>query len=145
MNRLTKFEKNPNSKFPYKLKDDSLCTELDGIHTLGLIEDLLDQYNVKDLEELDKLLTIATSYEEISKQIGCPLEVVVKALLNGVYESYTDYGDNNSIKIRHREVRGIGEYGLIVINTMCSYAECDETFEYKDYKKTWWLKEDREE
>jgi hypothetical protein len=66
-NRLTKFEKNPNSKFPYKLKDESLCTELDCIHKLGLIEDLMEKYNVEGLEELDKLLTMATSYEELSK------------------------------------------------------------------------------
>jgi hypothetical protein len=101
------------------------------------IEDYYGRHYGEEITKLGKL-------EDLEEQLGCPLDVVFKALLNGVYESYTDYGDNNSIKIRHREVRGIGEYGLIVINLLCSYAECDETFEYKDYKKTWWLKETKE-
>jgi hypothetical protein len=84
-------------------------------------------------------------YKQLEEQLGCPLEVAVNALLNGVYESYIDYGDNNSIKIRHRKVRGIEIYGLSVINTLCCYPECDETFEYKDYKKTWFLKKDKSE
>ena len=84
-------------------------------------------------------------YKQLEEQLGCPLDVAVKALFNGVYESYIDYGDNNIVKTRHREVRGIGENGLIVINLLCHYAECDETFVYKDYKKTWWLKEDKSE
>ena len=84
-------------------------------------------------------------YKQLEEELGCPLEVVVKALLNGVYESYIDYGDNNSIKIRHREVRGIGRDGLNVINPLCGYPECDDWFEYKDYKKTWFLKKDKSE
>jgi hypothetical protein len=83
--------------------------------------------------------------EDLEEQIGCPLDVAVKALLNGVYESYTDYGDNNSIKIRHRKVRGIERDGLSVINTICGSPECDDWFEYKDYKKTWFLKKDKSE
>jgi hypothetical protein len=86
--------------------------------------------------------------DEIQKafenETGCQLYVMINALINGVYESYTDFSDKTT-KTRHREVRGIGENGLIVINLLCHYAECDETFEYKDYKKTWWLKEDRSE
>jgi hypothetical protein len=90
------------------------------------------------IEKLGKL-------EDLEEQLGCPLEVVFKALLNGIYESYIDYGDNNAVKIRHRKVRGIEIYGLSVINTICGYPECDETFEYKDYKKTWFLKNDKSE
>lgn len=97
-----------------------------------------------------KIVEMKIKYDEIIKksfeaQTGCQLYVMIYALLNGVYESYIDYGDNNTVKTRHREVRGIGENGLIVINLLCHYAECDETFEYKDYKKTWWLKEDKSE
>jgi len=133
--RITKFEKTPNSMFPYKLKDDSLCTELDSIHKLGLIEDLLDQYNVKDLEELDKLLTMATSYEELSKQIGCPLDVYWK--LHTQAHIYDIFGTplrvlgvmTDTVAVRPEIVKGSGH---------CF-------FYLKDYKKTWWLKETKEE
>jgi hypothetical protein len=128
MNRLTEKNDRPYSTDIYDIK--------------------INEYDYKNYSTgtsigacLDKLGKL----EDLEEQLGCPLEVAVKALFNGVYESYIDYGDNNSIKIRHREVRGIGEYGLIVINLLCSYAECDETFIYKDYKKTWWLKEDKSE
>ena len=87
--------------------------------------------------------------DEIKKafenQTGCQLYVMIYALLNGVYESYIDFSDDNKVKMRHRKVRGIEVYGLSVINTLCGYPECDELFEYKDYKKTWWLKEDKSE
>lgn len=145
MNRLTKFEKNPNSKFPYKLKDESLCTELDSIHKLGLIEDLMEKYRIKDVEMLEKIIIRHDEYSNNEESFGCPFDVVFKALFNGIYESYIDYGDNNSIKIRHREVRGIGRDGLNVINPLCGYPECDDWFEYKDYKKTWFLKKDKSE
>jgi hypothetical protein len=97
-----------------------------------------------------KIVEMKIKYDEIIKktfeaQTGCQLYVMIQALLNGVYESYIDFGDNNTVKTRHRKVRGIEQYGLSVINTICGSPECDEFFEYKDYKKTWWLKEDRSE
>jgi hypothetical protein len=101
------------------------------------IEDYYGRHYGNEITKLGEL-------EDLEEQLGCPLDVAVKALLNGIYESYTDFSDNTT-KTRHRDVRGVGEYGLIVINILCHYAECDETFEYKDYKKTWWLKEDKSE
>jgi hypothetical protein len=138
-NRITKFEKTPNSKFPYKLKDDSLCTELDGIHKLGLIEDLMEKYNVKDLEELDKLLTMATSYEELSKQLGCPFEVVFKLINQNelYYQLYDELQHWTSVKVDLRKKvfwyckqRG-GHYA------------CSQPLSY--YGKTFWLKKDKSE
>ena len=124
--RLTKFEKTPNSMFPYKLKDDSLCTELDGIHKLGLIEDLLDQYNVKDSEELDKLLTMATSYEELSKQIGCPLDVRCKVVCGS-----TIYGiDGREYNVNYIEKDGF---------------YCTRYFKWKDYGTKWFLENPRKD
>jgi len=148
MERLTKFEKSPNSMFPYKLKDESLCTELDSIHTLGLIEDfmekyginsikeledLLDQYNIKDLEELDKLLTMATSCEELSKQIGCPLDVFIKLVkqekinFNGTMTGYYVF------------------YNLLHKRLEIRNEETMDLFPLTDYKKKFWLKEDKSE
>ncbi len=52
MSRITKFEPSPNSKFPYKLKDDCLATELDCIHKLGGLEDLEEEMGIIPLETI---------------------------------------------------------------------------------------------
>ena len=56
MNRLTKYEPNDESMFPYKLKDEELSTELDSIHTLGLLEDIEEKHSVLSLNDLDNRL-----------------------------------------------------------------------------------------
>jgi hypothetical protein len=138
MDRLTKFEKNPNSKFPYKLKDESLCTELDSIHTLGLIEDLMEKYNVEGLEELDKLLTMATSCEELSKQLGCPLNVYMQIEMDRVDGLYDEKG--NFWKFDYMTYRHFRCY-----RKNDKDEEIDKTFDVNGYKKTWWLKKDLSE
>ena len=112
------------------------------ITKLGKIEDLLDEYNVKDLEELDKLLTMATSYEELSKQIGCPLEVLYNAQINGFFDKkegkinfYNPVKDFIVIDFR------LGKLQVALSMNFCNVI----TFYLKDYKKTWWLKEDKSE
>lgn len=57
MNRLTKYEPRTNSMFPYVLKDDELRTELDSIHTLGLLEDIEEKHSVLSLDDLDNRLS----------------------------------------------------------------------------------------
>jgi hypothetical protein len=103
------------------------------ITKLGKIEDLLDQYNVKDLEELDKLLTMATSYEELSKQVGCPLDVFIKLVkqvkinFNGTMTGYFVF------------------YNLFHKRFEIRNEETMDLFPLADYKKKFWLKEDKSE
>lgn len=52
MSRLTRCEPKEHSMFPYQLKDDEISTKLDSIHKLGQIEDILEEYNIKDLTDL---------------------------------------------------------------------------------------------
>ena len=47
MNRLTKYEPNDESMFPYVLKDDELRTELDSIHKLGQLEDIEEELGME--------------------------------------------------------------------------------------------------
>lgn len=94
------------------------------------LEDLLESYNVKDLNELDKLLEMATTYEELSKQLGCPLEVREKALQQGyIYNGFT--------KLLYICCR-YDENGCYLTNSCNKYY-------LKEYKITWWLKEDKSE
>ena len=52
MSRLTRYETEEHSMFPYKLKNDEISTKLDSIHKLGQIEDILEEYGIKDLTDL---------------------------------------------------------------------------------------------
>lgn len=73
--------------------------------------------------------------EDLEEQFGCPLDVVFKALTNGVY-----YGDNANwmrwVAV-DLHINLEGEYVL--------YFSYEESFLTNDYKKTWWLKEDKSE
>lgn len=44
--RLTKYEPNENSMFPYKLKDEELTTKLDSVHKLGQLEDIEEKLGI---------------------------------------------------------------------------------------------------
>ena len=93
-------------------------------------------------DDYDNLLDDATNiakqlikYKQLEEEIGCPLDVVFKALSNGIY-----YGDNANWMMwvavdLHLNLKG--EYVL--------YFSEEEKFLTKDYKKTWWLREDRSE
>lgn len=78
--------------------------------------------------------------EDIEQELGCPLDVVFRALKDGIYIE-----DNTFNTFEKYNVRGIELIGLSVINKICNYGECDFTCYYDEYKKKWWLKEDKSE
>ena len=74
-------------------------------------------------------------YKDLEKQIGCPLKVLFKALTNGIY---CEDVNNNIYYISvdlHINLDGVW---LLFFND----AEWVLT---KNYKKTWWLREDGSE
>ena len=97
------------------------------------LEDLLESYNVKDLNELDKLLGMATTYEELSKQLGCPLEVLFRALKDGIYHNEKF---EHPVLILDEDSFKKNNFSLLVVGTIVYL---------KEYKITWWLKEDKSE
>lgn len=125
-------------------ENQTLAIDGTAIERLGKIEDLMEKYNVKDLEELDKLLTMATSYEELSKQVGCPLEVYVKLRYNtpifdesgcwGIL-NYIDY--NEKLKVYYMEV--------VFFSKKEGCKNYVRSFLLADYKKTWFLRKDKSE
>ena len=99
-----------------------------------------DQYGdympIYHKEVCDKIYAL----EDIEEQLGCPLEVVFKALKYGIIiKDMFDIGIGNKF------------YGvrLDTQNYDCEYVlrtyKGTISVEVKDYKKTWWLKEDRSE
>lgn len=107
--RLTKYEPQENSMFPYQLQEDELRNRLTAIHKLGQLEDIEDE-------------------------LGIDLLTLFKALKDGVWikEEY-------SSEIRKHDVRGVFNGGIIVISKICSYPECDFSEYSCDYGKTWAL------
>jgi len=90
-----------------------------------------EEYN-KLYDELDTKTLII---DELEEQVECPLDIVFKALTNGDY-----YGENAdwmswSAVDLHQNLEG--DYVLYTFDEQCLFT--------KDYKKTWWLKEDRNE
>lgn len=124
--RLTKYEPNDESMFPYKLKDEELSTELDSIHKLGLLEDIEDE-------------------------LGIYLITLFKALNKGFYIKY-----NNKIVHIHPDKHITINFWYNTINvfippkffidckkgTDYSSEEIDEEYEFADYGKTWALTRD---
>ena len=96
-----------------------------------------DQYGdympIYHKEVCDKLYAL----EELEQDLGCPLDVVFKALINGIwYEDVTN-------RMTHIGV------GLDTENYDCEYLlrEYDNTIRFlpRNYKKTWWLSKTKEE
>lgn len=77
-------------------------------------------------------------YRKLEEELGCPFDVVDKALKNGIYNGVPEY---------------ISAVGLVYINNFygfmltCFNKNGKQTGCYptSEYKKTWWLKENHEE
>lgn len=73
-------------------------------------------------------------YKQLEEQIGCPLEVVFKAIYSGIYYIYSNGNIvlERSFKLNHYSS------GWCLIKPKLN-------FKLEDYKKTWWLKRDKSE
>ena len=71
--------------------------------------------------------------EDLEEELGCPLDVVFKALANGVY--YEDVANCMRYMAVDLHLNLDSEYVL--------YFDDEEYLLTKNYKKTWWLKKDK--
>lgn len=123
MERLTKYETNDESMFPYKLKDEELSTKLDSIHKLGILEDIEDE-------------------------LGIYLITLFKALNKGFYIKY----NNKIVHISPDKNITINFwYNIINVSILPKFfidckkgtdylsEEIDEEYLFEDYGKTWAL------
>ena len=76
-----------------------------------------------------------SKYRELEEQLGCPLDVVVKALQTGVY--YEDVANCMKYMVVDLHFNLEGDFVL--------YFEDGEYLLVRNYKKTWWLKKDKSE
>lgn len=130
MNRLTKNISNKQTYCGYEVKDCKYQQIYD-FKRYNELEDYVDSDLTLAIDKLGKL-------EDLEEQIGCPLDVRCKVVCDSIIY------DENGI-----------EYKVVYIHK--EYFDCEEpfdndigytklcAFEWKGYKKTWWLKENKEE
>ena len=87
---------------------------------------------------------------DLEEELGCPFNILFKALKNGVYIENDIYGEDaknglkyfDTIYVKYSE----GEIRIGVIHhSMWKGDEIIDTRKLSDYEKTWWLKEDKSE
>lgn len=107
-------------------------------------------------DQLRTLQELVDKMKPIEEELGCPLEVVFKAIVDGIviigdrneYADMTLWLDTKPTTALIGEKRDFEEPRLIKYNEWCfscnsgSYSGC---VKLKDYKKTWWLSETKEE
>ena len=84
-----------------------------------------------------------TRYKQLEEQLGCPLEVIEQLFSQDFI--YFKYPANVQI-MKVKVCKGLSYGTNLGWHVTCIYDNI--VFEYlslKDYKKTWWLKEDRSE
>ena len=101
----------------------------------SLIYNCNREVTTEEKKILNQASAIYNTYNQLTKQLGCPLEIMFKALMNGIYIKNID-GEMVNFKCRLTyKNEELGWY----FNIINGYVMV------KDYKKTWWLKENREE
>ena len=126
----------------------------------SLIYNCKREINKEEMEILNQASAIYNTYNQLTEQLGCPLEVVFKALDKGFLcekfvvkkDNYEDYPEKweQWKKEYNNELQHIGNtkylnfdlwYKTIYFSRGDTYMEVW----LEDYKKTWWLKEDKSE
>lgn len=111
---------------------------------LSLTEEHLTTYDRMMLKQVEKELenSIKTkALDDIEKDSGCSIEVVFKALKNGIYCEYCR-SLFSRCKLRKLEVCLVYDYGFYLLRPT---HKADFSLPLDEYKKTWWLKEDKSE
>ena len=104
------------------------------ISKLNRLEDLMEKYAIESIDYLEQCIKRSDKYGELEEEIGCPIEVRCK-ITNDL--SIYDKEGNRWI------ISQIEETYIDAYSSKDNYYTM--IFPYKDYQKSWWLKEDRSE
>ena len=111
---------------------------------IALISNYSQTPSKEKIVEADRYNKLA-ELEDLEDELGCPLEVLFKALKDGVWVEV----DPIDIDIDYPETMFLEEFVILVKTldgTLCLNArDYVDELELKDYKKTWWLREDKRE
>ena len=144
-----------NYKVRRKGREEWETLAQNAINKLGKLEDLMDEYNINSIEQLENTLSskfIAGGFRSAGKSIvakeilynilseeelGCPLEVVFRAFNEGVY-----------IEVEHLPdvIERPRLYYSVDFKCYCFELLYGEyVIKLSDYQKTWWLKGEKNE
>lgn len=105
---------------------------------------VVPKINISVKDCIDKLGEL----ENIEDELGCPLDVVFKALKDKEIVVKHTYGLNEPVeKLKTHKISGLSVYGRDFVFWLYENIVTDLEFDVnvEDYKKTWWLKEDLSE
>ena len=111
----------------------------------------LDMRTIKFSDEfVSQMYDKLRDYEDLEEELGCPLEVVFKALDKGFYVDTKKIEKNPAWENPKPRYMEIGCTKYFRLNLWYKTIEVDRYNNYleinlNDYKKTWWLKEDKSE
>lgn len=101
----------------------------------SLIYNCNRELTTEEKKILNQASAIYNTYNNLTNELGCPLEVVVKAISNGIYVK--DMPREDLIKQFGLKLSNIETEWYLSSNIMC--------VNIKDYKTLFWLKEDKSE
>lgn len=120
-----------------------------------LISDLEDGNGISIMakEDVESELDYASKCHNLEEELGCPLDVVVRALKEGVYVLDEETGGTKWILrgfVNHTQDYEMEEFGFVDDRDWANIKD-EETgldipifYAWKDYKKTWWLNKEKE-
>ena len=107
-----------------------------------IIEELISKSEIDTFEEIQDLLTKANTYDKLSNELGCPLDVVFKALKEGFYTQTMHHTKQDNTWLGINDLGYTKEiFCMYFDENMANIETCVER-DLKDYGKTWWLKGD---
>lgn len=114
------------------------------------IPEWFDTIPTKDKDKTHAIFNKLGKLEDLEEELGCPLEVIFKAIKDGVIYTEDKQGLDVKEKDCYFKIFKINIYELDTYpNIEYYYTIRNETHIgfvlLKDYKKTWWLKEDKSE
>lgn len=83
--------------------------------------------------------------EDLEDELGCPLEVVFKALKEGFYTQTMHHTKQDNTWLGINDLGYTKEIFCMYFDENMSNIETCIERDLKDYGKTWWLKSDRSE
>lgn len=95
------------------------------------IDNYIDKMDEENVIYVEKEIQYAEKCHKLEEELGCPLDVVLKALKHGIYQE-----DGGRRKLPFIEYNSGTNKFYFGFGTYCNV---------EDYKKTWWLREDQNE
>ena len=113
-----------------------------------------DRYEGIESNEFEKICDELIEYKLLGEELNFDLEIVIKALLNGIYCRHS-IGERNYFSGTELSISGNHEALVVYENNVYWITKNGERikqqrvvykrFEFKDYGKNWWLEKPKEE